>query len=388
MRRVPRFVRIGCAASMLVGAVTAAVPAAAASRVSWSVVASPNASPSEDQLSGVSCTRPSACTAVGAYFAVSSLQTLIEAWNGRVWSIVPSPNASPNLNYLTGVSCSSPTACAAVGYRDDTGETHELIESWNGQVWSIVPNPNPSVPSGLLNGVSCLSPSACTAVGNYGFGQTLIESWNGQVWSIVPSPAVSPARVDDLNSVSCSRLSVCTAVGFDGDRNTGVVHELILSWNGQVWSKVPDPNPSLPSSLLKGVSCLSPSACTAVGTQGSIAQTLIETWNGHVWSTVPSPDTSPVQLNDLTSVSCSRRSACTAVGSNFDGLTGIEPQHTLIESWNGHAWSIVPSPAVSPNLSSLLTGVSCDRDSGCTAVGSHETFGFQTLIESSTQRHA
>lgn len=344
MTRVPRFVGIGCAASMLVGAVTAAVtavPAAAASRVSWSVVASPNPSPSEDQLSGVSCTRPSACTAVGGYFAVSSSQTLIEAWNGRVWSIVPSPNASPNLNYLTGVSCSSPTACAAVGYRDDTGETHELI-----------------------------------------------ESWNGQVWSIVPSPAVSPARVDDLNSVSCSRLSACTAVGFDGDRNTGVVHELILSWNGQVWSKVPDPNPSLPSSLLKGVSCLSPSACTAVGTQGSIAQTLIETWNGHVWSTVPSPDTSPVQLNDLTSVSCSRRSACTAVGSNFDGLTGIEPQHTLIESWNGHAWSIVPSPAVSPNLSSLLTGVSCDRHSGCTAVGSHETFGFQTLIESSAQRHA
>jgi hypothetical protein len=387
VRRVRSVVRFGCAASMLVGAVTVgavAEPAAAASSVSWSVVPSANQSPEAD-LSGVSCTRPAACTAVGAYFAGPSYQTLIESWNGSVWSIVPSPNASANLNYLTGVSCSRPNACTAVGYDIDIrGDEQALIESWDGQVWSIAPNPIPSLTSSLLNGVSCPRPSACTAVGTHGFGQTLIESWNGQVWTVVPSPNVAPTHVDDLNSVSCSRRSACTAVGYDVDRSGAPEHELIESWNGQVWSIVPDPNPSLPSSLLNGVSCLRPSACTAVGTHGAVGQTLIETWNGSVWSVVPSPSTSPTELNDLTGVSCSRRSACTAVGYQIDSSRA---QHMLIESWNGRVWSIVPSPDAPPNLINLLTGVSCDRRSGCTAVGSQENghpTSFHTLIASTT----
>ena len=58
-------------------------------------------------------------------------------------------------------------------------------------------------------------------------------------------------------------------------------------------------------------------------------QTLIESWNGTAWSLVPSPDNGTIP-NDLTGVACISSSSCQAVG--FSGLGSAEDQ-TLIESW-------------------------------------------------------
>jgi hypothetical protein len=75
-------------------------------------------------------------------------------------------------------------------------------------------------------------------------------------------------------------------------------------------------------------------------------------------------------------VSCSSPSACTAAGYYFTA-GGTQ---TLIESWNGSAWSIVPSPNASQI--NLLLGVSCSSSSACTAVGYYGSR--QTLIERGT----
>jgi hypothetical protein len=74
-------------------------------------------------------------------------------------------------------------------------------------------------------------------------------------------------------------------------------------------------------------------------------------------------------------VSCNGPSACTSVGYDSDG-------NTLIESWNGSAWSIVPSPNVA-NARNTLSGISCTGPTACTAVGTFGT-GYlgQTLVES------
>jgi Bacterial Ig domain len=365
-----------------------ASPPAGASGFSWSVVPSPNTSPTqENELNGVSCSGPSACIAVGFYDTPephpqirTAYQTLIESWNGSAWSIVPSPNTSPTQdNLLKGVSCSGPSACIAVG-EYFTGSTDQtLIESWNGSAWSIVPSPNTSpTQDNLLNGVSCSGPSACVAGGNYFTGtkdQTLIESWNGSAWSIVPSPNTSPTQNNALTGVSCNLPAACVAVGayyLSGDFS----QTLIESWNGSAWSIVPSPNTSPTQiNLLRGVSCSSPSACTAFGfyePSNNSDQTLIESWNGSAWSIVPSPNTSPTQNNELSGVSCSSPSFCTAVGYSDSGSF-----QTLIESWNGSAWSIVPSPNASQI--NLLLGVSCLSPSACTAVGYYGSS--QTLIE-------
>ena len=239
------------------------------------------------------------------------------------WSIEPSPNVPKRLqtDSLRSVSCVSRASCIAVGYYSKAtgGKDHTLVEAWNGSAWSIVRSPNTR--AGLENyliSVSCTSASSCVAVGGSGKGRltmTLIEVWNGSEWSIVSSPDVLGAESSDLNSVSCTASS-CVAAGISEPRK-GPPQPLIESWNGSVWSIVPTPTLlNGGTGALLGVSCSKPTACVAVGTadtSGS-SQTLVESWNGSTWSVVPSPNFPDGQVSILDGVSCSRPRACMAVG--------------------------------------------------------------------------
>ncbi len=395
MVRMRHVVRVGLAVMVLGSAEAATVARAGAASSSWSIVHSPNSSSTDDNvLNGVSCSGPAFCVAVG-YHGPPQLNpipphTLIESWDGSVWSGVPSPNVPPtptnpfNENILSAVSCSGPAACMAVGHYF-TGQSDEtLIESWNGSVWSIIASPNVGPLSSQLNGVSCTGPAACVAVGDGGNGQTLIESWNGSVWSIVASPNVS-SKDNNLNGVSCRSAAACVAVGASYQSGSSLGQTLIESWNGSTWSIVSSPNRSA-NNYLAGVSCSGASACMAVGSNitGSANQTLIESWNGSTWSIVPSPNTSPTHDNDLSGVACSNAATCVAVGRYNAGPPNLGPDLTLIEAWNGSAWSIVPSPNPSPSEGNILEGVACTGPTTCTAAGYYFTgSNNQTLIEAS-----
>jgi len=398
--RVPKL--LGLLIVVLAGAapfeLVGATPVGAATNPTWSIVPSPNpsGSPSND-LNGVSCTGPAACTAVGEYSDGTAVHTLVESWNGSTWSIVPSPNPSGSpfpFSQLNAVSCTGPTACTAVGDSYDGTAAQTLVEFRNGSTWSIVPSPNPSGSlSNDLNGVSCTGPTACTAVGQSHDGtavQTLVESWNGSTWTIVPSPNPSSGSLsNDLNGVSCTGPPACTAVGDSYDGTAG--QTLVESWNGSTWSIVPSPNELSDFNRLNAVSCTGPASCTAVGDAGSTSTsggplftgTLVESWNGTTWSIVPSPDPSPgspFPESSLHGVSCTGPAACTAVG---DGPRASGGSLTLVESWNGSTWSIVPSPNPSGSSSNVLNGVSCTGPSACTAVGEFsDGTTNQTLVES------
>jgi hypothetical protein len=269
--------------------------------------------------------------------------------------------------------------------------TGTLVETWNGTVWTVVPSPSKGTFTGL-DGVSCVSARACTAVGAFQRSQTvsktLIESWNGTVWKIVPSPNRPQVRpFDQLNSVSCVSARACTAVGFRGNKT------LVESWNGAAWTIVPSPNPRGVSGLA-AVSCLSTSDCTAVGTgtgsgpPGSPgASNLIESWNGTAWTVVPSPNKGIAEAFDgLDGVSCVSARDCTAVGSFFSlRHDHVTPTKTLVESWNGTAWTIVPSPSKAGTSINALFGVSCPSTATCTAVGNYGgNASRKTLIELGT----
>jgi hypothetical protein len=355
----------------------------------WSVVPSPNVT-GENVLSGVSCLSARSCTAVGRSFLRDQqieTKTLIETWDGAVWSIVPSPSPGTLSSLLSGVSCISVTTCTAVGAYSNSGANQTLVESWDGAAWSVVPSPN-VLGSDYLNGVSCISASSCTAVGNFvtsnsygSVSQTLIESWDGTAWSVVPSPNVIGLVPSSLYGVSCISASSCTAVGFfvNGDVTQTLVENLVKSSSGPAWSIVPSPSPGTYDHLF-GVSCLSASSCIAVGDylgSSGPAQTLIESWDGAAWSVVPSPNVLGLG-SYLRGVSCISASSCTAVGF-YIGIFGHD--HTLIESWDGATWSIVPSP--SPGGVSVLSGASCISLTTCTAVGAYNNGGVgQTLVES------
>ena len=327
---------------------------------------------SATDLLDVSCVSATACTAVGRNGNGSDTwKTAVKSWNGKSWSVQSSPGPKPSA--LSGVSCLAASWCQAVGAKG----AQPLTEKWDGHTWSIVANPVKDAASAELNEVSCVSRTSCVAVGSSLANgapatRTLIESWNGHAWSVVPSPS-PPNEFNSLSGVSCVSRVSCQAVGITIDATNGQ-RALIESWNGKVWSVVPSavPKGAYESILLRNVSCGSARSCVAVGEYVAVPyaiRTLIESWNGHKWSIVPSPNRgSYSQLND---VSCASATSCQAVGFTTNTIAF----RTLVESWNGKAWSIASSPNPAPE-SGFFEGVSCVQATSCTAVGR------EALIES------
>jgi len=229
----------------------------------WSIQSAPDQVGSPvSLLSGVSCASAHACTAVGEYGNPGNSPpfVLAERWNGSRWSILPAPSAGGLEGFLSGVSCSAPAACTAVG---GGANGHPRVERWNGTASKL--QRTPSVPRGdqaFFSAVSCTSANACTAVGTDGTGPAvfpLAQGWNGRRWSS------QGARIagDDFTSVSCTAPRACTAVG----DASGGAQTLTAAWDGSRWSVQPSPQAtdSRTNHTLFDVSCTSQSSCFAVG---------------------------------------------------------------------------------------------------------------------------
>ena len=347
---------------------------------SWSLDTVPNPSGAvQTSFAAVACTSASRCTAVGASLGSSGKGvTLSEMWKGTSWSVQTTPNPSGALaTGFAGVSCTSATACGAVGVDIVNGTVEVTLgEAWNGTTWSVQATPNPKGEqiNGLL-GVSCTSADACIAVGGAGVN-ALSEVWNGTSWSIKPTPEPSGSEGGGLSGVSCTSASACTAVGYYVNSSDTPV-TLAETWNGTSWSIQSTPNPSGgQDSILYGVSCTSSSACTAVGEYDNSSDTdvtLAEAWNGSSWSIETTPNPSGGAPTALSGVSCISASACTAVGAS-----GAD---SLAEDWNGTSWSIQPTPDPSGAQASILNGVDCNS-AGCTAAGEFETASLATDFSS------
>ncbi len=325
------------------------------SGTTWVSVTSANAS-SDNELLGVSCVSTTFCMAVGDESTAGSDQNLAEQWNGTSWSIdtTPDKDGSTTENQLSAVSCASSTFCVAVGFYDASTEfpfiNQTLIEQWNGTTWSIVTSPNTSGSvSNSLYAVKCVSSSVCEAVGNAGSGSsssTLAESFSGSSWSIVASPNGSGATTNTLNGVDCTSATFCVAVGWDA---ATVEHTLVEQWNGASWSIVSSPNTSSSiDNLPYAVACSSSTFCMLAGeTQnGSTVQTLGALWDGTAWSIVATPNVSGNHTSGLLGVSCVSPTFCTASGLDVPLNTGSD---TLIEQWNGEPPVVSSvSPAAGP----------------------------------------
>ncbi len=281
-------------------------------------------------VGGISCPSGSSCVAVGGFTSGDSPSRyvpLVERWNGTVWSIeaVPAPVGVRLSSRLTSVSCTSPTACTAVGESASPDGTTPLVERWNGTTWSIE-----RATGGTLISVSCTSRRACTAVGRAG-NETLGEGWNGSRWSIQPNPHPrgfgGPGGANELGSVFCASSDACIAVGDSGWGSgfNSVRVTLAESWNGSHWSAQPTPNP-IQLDELNSVSCSSSGSCIAVGDYtdraGDGTLPLVERWHGGRWSVVPTPrslSTGKSADPTLLGVVCFASGNCLAIGDAEGG---------------------------------------------------------------------
>jgi hypothetical protein len=324
--------------------------------------------------------------AVGNYATgTGRLLTLIEHWNGTAWKQQPSLNPGSSYNTLAGVAATSATNAWAVGQASNNVASHAfktLAEHWNGTRWIRVPSPSPGGPTGnnALDGVAATSASSAWAVGDYDTGSgtavhTLAEHWNGAAWTQVPSP--SPSAGSELISVAATSASNAWAVG-SYPSNAGGNLTLIERWNGTKWTQVPSPSPGgTRGSVLSGVAAVSATDAWAVGQYFNRTmfqyQTLVEHWNGTAWAQVPSPNPAPARFaNRLFSVAATSASNVWVVGDYFSSGPGA-PTVTLVEHWNGTAWTQVPSP--NPSGDNVLDGVAATSVSHAWAVGYYSPSG-------------
>jgi hypothetical protein len=279
----------------------------------WTVENVPDAVHS--RLLSVSCPSAADCTAVGD---ISFQTPLADSWNGTSWSAQSLPIPSGNSATLTGVSCTSPARCVAVGVEGPLSTP--ISESWNGTTWTPHTVTLPFRTTGDFNGVSCRSYRSCVAVGDIqtpsAFGP-MAATWNGRSWTVenVPSPP-GPSTDTTLEAVSCHSTTECIAVGAAG--GPGAFQTLAEQWNGTAWTimSMPRLGGAKAASNLASVSCPRAARCTAVGHTiiRNKSRLLAEHWNGTRWMLQAAVKQPFAQNSAFNGVSCLAKQGCIAVG--------------------------------------------------------------------------
>jgi len=168
--------------------------------------------------------------------------------------------------------------------------------------------------------------------------------------SAVANAASGPVQsVPRPTSISCLSGSWCMVAGAKAGRRfpfSGI-------WQGGTFRELVTARPAHPGTL-SGVSCTSRSNCMAVG-GGRFINPFAETWNGRRWRLL-AVDPGPM----MQAVSCPTSGFCMAVGHTSQAAS---------ESWNGSAWTVLPTPTTAGAVSSRLTGVACVSPVSCIAVG-------------------
>jgi hypothetical protein len=272
----------------------------------------------------------------------------------------PTQIAAPNGGQFTGVSCTDPTDCTAVGVTNETstsGPTPIAVTETNG-VWgnALVFPSGGSLTESDLNSVSCNAPGDCTAVGksgeDHGAGAhvpTYATETNG-VWGPVTTFPGTVGDGSSMDSVSCPAVGYCVAVGTIGYvEETGPSNAAAAIETDGVWGPdtvlAPPPNATAPN--MTSVSCPTINLCYALGTDSGGTPFVVEESSG-VWGQAQSVATS----SNLVAIDCPTADSCTAVGNNN--------YSTLSDG----AWSANGLPGID------MTAVSCVDVSDCSAVGS------------------
>jgi hypothetical protein len=162
--------------------------------------------------------------------------------------------------------------------------------------YHTVTSPN-AIGANFLISTSVIGPNDIWAVGDSenggGFDQSLAEHWDGSTWKVVATPNFGTFD-NDINGVSAVSTNDVWVVGDYATNSTatGLV-ATALHWNGSSWTTYSFA-PS-PLATMYAVTVVSSSNVWAVGTYaiaGIGNATLVEHWDGIAWSLIPSPSPS------------------------------------------------------------------------------------------------
>jgi hypothetical protein len=237
--------------------------------------------------------------------------------------------------------------------------------------WTIVPSPNvPGETFNSLAAVSCPDPTTCVAVGaasdSGGRETNLIEQASPQTtWSIVSSP--NRSGVDNqLRGVSCVSATACVAVGASSPYDAGGFGQTLIERNsGGLWQIVTSPNITGSSSALFAVSCANSATCVAVG-EDVARSAIIEELSGGTWAIASTPIPSGAVATALNAVSCPDTETCFASGLSIDSSGHYS---TYVVKRSGGTWSLESTPNPVGERYVHLSGISCATPTDCVTVG-------------------
>ena len=135
------------------------------------------------------------------------------------------------------------------------------------------------------------------------------------------------------------------------------------------WKLTASPSPGNDSNELDGVAAQSANDVWAVGNYqtNGVVQTLVEHWNGSAWSVVASPNPSSDDVLTAITRVPGTQDDYWAVGQYFSVLSW----QTLILHEEDGKWSQVSSPNLGTNFDNFLTGVTAISENDAWAVGSY-----------------
>ena len=295
-------------------------------------------------------------------------QTLIEHFDGTAWTVMTSPNVASANNELLAIRLLSTTDIWAVGdAKSSSTSSRALIEHYDGSSWTIVSGP---LTDGLarLSDLLAFSANDVWAVGQVSNGamtQPLLEHWDGTSWTV--PPYVTTGLPPTNTSIAYNSID-----GLPGDiwvvgwSSTGSsVQTFTQHYDGRSWAIIPSPSPGQGDQLVdvryRGLNdawAFGSTAYAGAGTPNELDYSLIEHWNGIAWSQFASPN--PTSNQTLVSGDVMSLNLILAVGSSEDRANGA-PAQTLAAQFcepTPGIYLVVPrqGPAAGGNTVTLYGG--------------------------------
>jgi hypothetical protein len=130
---------------------------------------------------------------------------------------------------------------------------------------------------------------------------------------------------------------------------------LVEHWDGTQWAIVPNP-PNVIQSQMHGVAVVAPDDVWIVGATWNVSDlAYVLHWDGATLQSVPCQN--PGFYGGFWSVAAVAANDVWAVGDTTDSNNNYK---TLVEHWDGHRWSVVPSPSGDYDFLQGVTAVSAN----------------------------
>ncbi|MFI5893987.1 hypothetical protein ACIA5D_28195 [Actinoplanes sp. NPDC051513] len=254
-----------------------------------------------------------------------------------------------------------------------------LIVASGGPAWAATVTQVPAASAGAIGGFAGVDSVSATdgwAVGGNGNG--VVQRFNGTRWSIVASPDLLNGGANNwayLTEVDATSAANAFAVGQSTAASGGEKSAVALRWNGSAWSRQAVPKPAGTDTELTAVKAFSASDAWAVGQTASGGSTFRKTlamhYNGATWAATPT--TSPgTRTNFVTAVDGIATNDMWMAGYSLNLPYGNRIRQSMVQHWNGSAWTQVATPN---NGSTYLYDVAAVSATDAWAVGFASTGG-------------